>query len=92
MELIETKVKEKVKELIAKGYTSSTIGHILRDSYHLKIKKLTRYFPELNQVKEEKEALSMKLRRLELHLRNNKKDYPSKRSYDRLKVKYFNLK
>ena len=72
--------------------TKHTIGHILRDQYNVYFKKLTKEYPQLNQVDSEVKALERKIMYLDLHVKKNKKDYPSLRSLSRLKVKLWNLK
>lgn len=80
-----------VKQL-SKKHCSATIGHILRDVYNVKIKKLTRVFSELNPLKEEFDRLNVKLSYLKQHISENKKDYVSKRAYVSLLTKFNKIK
>ena len=81
--------EEKLREIVldlAKTHSPSHIGHILRDKYHVKIRKLTRYFEELDENKSYLQKLNLKIRFMKFHLMENKKDYVTKRSLDRLLV------
>ena len=80
-----------IDKLVQKNFSPSTIGHILRDEYKLKVKKLTRVFPQLNQKKSEAAALNLKIKYMALHLQNNKKDYVTSRRLESLKSKAFHL-
>lgn len=86
------KLEQIVRSLFEKGKSPSTIGHILRDCHNLRIPKLTRVFPFLNQSKSQYEALNLKIQYIKLHLANNKKDVPTQRTLQRLTVKLNKLK
>lgn len=87
----EDEIKLLVDEL-SKRHSPATIGHILRDRYNLRIKKLTKFFPNLNQDKSYLERISLKIRYMKFHLESNKKDYCTERSLQRLLVKQKRLR
>ena len=83
----EEEVRKIVSDLSGSGMSPSQIGHVLRDDYNLKIRKLTRQFPELDEDRSCHKDLSQKIRYMQLHLSKNKKDYTTQRSLVRALVK-----
>lgn len=81
----EQTVRKIVNELSLKK-SPSQIGHILRDLYGIKVHKLTHQFEQLDEDKSRLDKLTLKIRYMQLHLKDNKKDYVTERSLVRLLV------
>ena len=87
----EKRILEKLALLKEDQVIPSTIGHILRDKYQVKIKNLTKVL-NLNQTKSQMEALRLKVQNIKLHLKNNKKDIPCSRRLKQLESKLYHYK
>lgn len=84
-------IKDLVQDLKAKKILPSTIGHILRDQYNIRIKKLCKYYIiDLKSLLVEK--TQSRLSTLKEHLKKNKQDFVSKRALKRGQSKLYNLK
>ncbi len=89
---IPPKLATFIKNSHLEGKTPSQIGHLLRDLYNVRIHRLCKVFPDLNEDRSEKLQLDQKLRRQYNHIKKNKHDYQCTRSYTRTNVKRANLK
>lgn len=81
--------EEQLRELVnllSKTHSPSQIGHILRDEHNVSVPKLTHHFEELDEDKSFLERLTLKIRFMQLHLKDNRKDYATERSLVRLKM------
>ena len=83
---------EEVEALWKKKVLPSTIGHYLRDKYCVKYNRLCKKFTFLDQKTLETQNLEKKINHLTEHLKNNRKDFPSRRALKRLNSKLYNLK
>ena len=86
-ELKVEKFKKIVLGYFQEGYSPLNIGHLLRDVHGVRIRKLTRAYPFLDQRKTEISILERKIVGVKLHLKNNRKDIPSTRRLNALESK-----
>jgi ribosomal protein S15P/S13E len=85
-----SKLEPIVRELHSKNYEPSHIGNILRDVYLVKVKKLCRVFPFLDQKKHQLKQATSKQQRLKEHLKKNRKDIPAARALVKITCKVNN--
>jgi len=84
--LNEEQVLKIIKGYIREKLSSAQIGLFLRDEHNLMIPKLCK-FARIDPLVQEIERLSLKLRKIRLHLDKNKKDLNTRRVHRILTVK-----